>query len=109
MPHEQRPVEKIGARKRSKPTCIYCGEREGTTRDHIPPKGLLPTPRPELITVPCCETCRRGQSLDDEYFVRTIVMRRDVGDSPDAASALAAVHRSFTNPKKMGFTRALID
>jgi hypothetical protein len=47
--------------------------------------------------------------LDDEYFVRTIVMRRDVGDNPSAAFALAAVHRSFTKPNKIGLTRALIE
>jgi hypothetical protein len=61
------------------------------------------------VTVPCCEPCRQGQSLDDEYFVRMVAMRRDVGDSSSAAFAIDAVHRSFTKPQKIGFTRALLD
>ena len=101
--------ESIVTRNRSKPTCIYCGTREGTTKDHVPPKNLFPIPRPNLVTVPCCDQCRQGQSLDDEYFVRMIAMRRDVGDNPSAAFAIDAVHRSFTKPHKAGFTRALIE
>jgi hypothetical protein len=37
-----------------------------------------------------------------------IVMRRDVGDNPSSAFAVDAVHRSFTKPHKIGFTRALL-
>jgi hypothetical protein len=92
---------------RPNPTCIYCGKGEGITRDHIPPKSLFASPRPRPVTVPCCERCRKSQSLDDEYFVRMIAMRRDA--SPEAASAREAVHRSFTNPNKIGLTRALLD
>jgi hypothetical protein len=92
-----------------KPTCIYCGVREGTTKDHVPPKNLFSIPRPNLVTVPCCYPCRQGQSLDDEYFVRMIAMRRDVADNPSAAFAIDAVHRSFTKPHKIGFTRALLE
>lgn len=93
----------------TKPLCVYCGIREGTTNDHVPPKLLFPRPRPsDLVTVPCCETCRRGQSLDDEYFARMVTMRHDVADNPAAAPVLDTVHRSLTKPKKVGFTRALL-
>jgi len=89
--------------------CIYCGISEGRTRDHIPPKNLFPKPRPaNLVTVPCCQTCRRGQSLDDEYFTRMVTMRRDVAEHPAAAQVLEAVHRSFTKPKKRRFIQALL-
>lgn len=95
-------------RGKSIPMCIYCGEREGRTRDHVPPQCLFGTPRSNLITVPCCEMCRKRQSLDDEYFVQRIVMRNDVGDNPSAAYAADAARRSFTKPKKERSTRALL-
>ena len=101
--------ENVVTRNGSKPACIYCGTREGNTKDHVPPRNLFAIPRPELVTVPCCDPCRKGQSLDDEYFVRMIAMRRDVGDNPSATFARDAVHRSFTKPNKIGFTRALLN
>jgi hypothetical protein len=47
--------------------------------------------------------------MDDEYFVPTIVRRKDVGDNPSAASAIDSIHGSFTKPQESGFTRALLD
>jgi hypothetical protein len=52
--------------------CYLCGA-PATTSDHVPPRGVFPSPRPaNLITVPACKTCNHGCSLDDEYF-RTVV------------------------------------
>jgi hypothetical protein len=49
--------------------CAYCGTSSPTTRDHIPPKGIFPSPRPDdLITVPCCISCNQGASARDERF-----------------------------------------
>jgi hypothetical protein len=49
--------------------CVYCGAPSPTTRDHIPPKGIFPTPRPgNLITVPSCAACNHGASASDEAF-----------------------------------------
>src|SRR5712691_521330 len=49
--------------------CGYCGSASATTRDHIPPKGIFPPPRPdELITVPSCASCNQGASDSDELF-----------------------------------------
>lgn len=48
--------------------CIYCGLREGSTRDHVPPECMFLSPKPndiQMITVPCCEECRTGQQGDD--------------------------------------------
>ena len=95
--------------RHSPPICVYCGERPGSTRDHVPPRGLFPNPRPgDLVTVPCCEQCREPQTLDDEYFIRMVAMRHDVGDHPAAAKILESVHRSFTKPAKRGFNQALV-
>src|SRR2546426_7746043 len=47
--------------------CIYCGEHEGTTRDHVPPQCFFeqPCPNIERITVPCCLSCKlAGESND---------------------------------------------
>lgn len=90
--------------------CIYCGTEPATTRDHVPPKGLFPQPRPsDLVTVPCCEMCRKAQSLDDEYFIRMVAMRHDVGEHPAARQIVEAVHRSFAKSKKQAFAQALVD
>src|SRR6266446_2126634 len=49
--------------------CYLCGATDRLTRDHIPPKGLFPRPRPSnLHTLPCCEPCNNRASADDEYF-----------------------------------------
>jgi hypothetical protein len=50
--------------------CTYCGAPSSTTRDHIPPKGIFPVPRPpDLITVPAYEPCNLGASVRDERFL----------------------------------------
>jgi hypothetical protein len=36
--------------------------------DHVPPRALFPPPRPNLITVPACETCNRSASEAEEKF-----------------------------------------
>ena len=48
--------------------CAICGARPATTRDHIPPKGIFPKPRPNLITVPACVNCNLRASNFDETF-----------------------------------------
>lgn len=88
--------------------CTYCGERTGTTRDHVPPKGLFASPRPKLVTVPCCEQCRESQSLDDEYFLRMVSLRGDTTASPSVIAARNAALRSLTMPAKRRFTNSLL-
>ena len=47
--------------------CYLCGTANPTTRDHVPPVGFFPQPRPtNLITLRCCESCNNSYSLDDE-------------------------------------------
>jgi len=49
--------------------CGYCGSTSPTTRDHIPPRGIFPHPRPgDLITIPSCDSCNQGASDSDELF-----------------------------------------
>src|ERR1700692_1551821 len=84
--------------------CTYCGLHQGTTRDHVPPKGLFARPRPELVTVPCCEACRKAQPLDDEYFVRMVSMKSGLHETDSSRNARNAALRSLTKPTKQRFT-----
>ncbi len=92
-----KPKKKVGM-------CAYCGETGLVTSDHIPPQNLLPKPKPlDLITVPCCESCRVGWSDDDEYFRLAIASSANVSDNPQAQQVHATLLRSMRKPTKAGF------
>ena len=92
-----------------KKTCVYCGSRKKVTKDHIPPKSLFAKPRPKnLITVPCCRKCNNSASKDDEYFVTTIVLRRDAGEHPEAKRVSDRVWRSLRKPEAKGLNKLLL-
>ena len=49
--------------------CGICGQRDATTNDHVPPRGIFCPPRPSnLIRVPACRPCNSGASGLDERF-----------------------------------------
>lgn len=74
--------------RKARAECYLCGG-VATTRDHIPPRGLFPAPRPHnLVTVPACETCNRGSSLHDEYFRVTVAT-----GSRDSPQSVALLHQ----------------
>lgn len=53
---------------RLKGGCAFCGAR-GTSRDHVPSKGLLRKPYPpNLPVIWACSDCNNGFSADEEYF-----------------------------------------
>jgi hypothetical protein len=55
----------------AKKMCALCGENLATTKDHIPPRGLYPKPRPNginLHTVPACTGCNNDAQKEDEEF-----------------------------------------
>jgi hypothetical protein len=63
--------------------CIYCGLREGSTRDHVPPKCMFLSPMPndiQMITVPCCEECRSRHQGDDA-IARNFLISSAVAES----------------------------
>ena len=79
--------------------CIYCGQAQAETLDHVPPKCLFTEPRPSnLYTVPCCAACNASFGLDDEYFRTALAFRWDVSDHPAAPAirdkALRATERA---------------
>ena len=68
-------------------TCVYCGERDATTEDHIPPKCLFGLPLPStLIKVPSCFQCN-STSRDDEYFRIALSSRHDIDHRDTALGA----------------------
>ena len=70
----------MGQRKRNR-ACAFCG-KPATTRDHVPPKGVFPKPRPtDLITVPACAVCNAGSKLDDEYFQWVVTVGTEGNDA----------------------------
>jgi len=84
--------------------CAYCGDGGILTKDHIPPKGIFPKPRPvNLITVPACPRCHSQQtSRDDEYFRNTLNVSEDLSNHPGVLGVQPVVLRSFSNPNKSG-------
>lgn len=93
-------------RRRVKGVCTYCGA-PATTKDHVPPKELFAKPRPTLVTVPSCESCNAGASLDDEYFRLAVAVRHDISH-PDAFSVQQAVFRSLTRPEARGLLTSFL-
>ena len=84
--------------------CIYCGQNEGTTQDHIPPKCLFPRPSPNiaLITVPCCEPCRRRDEINDALVRNLLISTCEAEPHQAVQSQLASTrNRSFKRPSQL--------
>ena len=89
--------------------CAYCLKPSPETVDHIPPKNLFPKPRASnLLTVPCCESCRKGWSQDDEYFRAAILSTANVSEEPLAQGAIESLLRSLGREKGEGFTQKIL-
>jgi hypothetical protein len=90
--------------------CSYCGVRDATERDHVPPKCLFAKPLPaNLPTVRICSECHRPTKADDEYFRTFLAMRDDVADHPDVArGVLGAALRSVARDRQRGLMHPLL-
>src|SRR6266496_5360054 len=55
--------------------CVYCGEREANTEDHVVPEGFFEAaPEGGYIKVPACYECNNKRySRDEEYFLVAIL------------------------------------
>ncbi len=86
--------------------CAYCGKLEPATKDHIPPRNLFPEPRSHnLITVPCCESCRQGWSKDDEYFRLVLLSTWTVSEQEIAQKPIDTLIRSLGRKENRKFAR----
>lgn len=87
---------------KTKQKCVLCGRRVATTKDHIPPKGIFPKPRPDdLITVPACLKCNNDASHDDEIF--RVYLNSHVGMDKQRTKALWDQHtiRTIKHNRKL--------
>lgn len=90
-------------KRRHEEPCVYCGASPARTRDHVPPAAVFGRPRPaNLITVPCCEGCRRSQSLDDEYFRDMLGASLVVARHPAGAPLVDGLHRALERQRGSG-------
>ena len=84
--------------------CAYCGQERQLTHDHIPPRNLFPKPRPsDMLTVPCCEPCRRGWSKDDEYLRVVVLTAENLPGDEGVEKGRRTVARSLAKPRKEAF------
>lgn len=83
--------------------CYLCGKacEDDLTKDHVPPEGFFPKPRPtNLITAPCCEPCNGSMSLHDEAF-RAWVSSTFVSEAGKRIWRERVVGRSFKDSPKL--------
>ena len=79
--------------------CIYCGEKEATTKDHVPPKSFFAKPRPSnLITVPSCNDCNSKYGKDDERL-------RNIITSIDTTELHPMIHGKIDQKRDRSFRR----
>lgn len=89
--------------------CIYCGAVGELTRDHVPPKNIFPSPRPEnIITVPSCYKCNSDASKDDEYFRNMLTLRYDIFEHPEANKNWQKVLRSIKRSESKQLRKAIL-
>lgn len=86
---------------------MHCGAIGPVTADHVPPKGLFAPPRPNLVTVPSCEACNAGASLDDEYFRAMLCFHDTAGNHPDARKVRDGVFRGLARKERTGLRRKI--
>jgi hypothetical protein len=90
--------------------CVYCGENEATTEDHVVPEGLFDhAPGGGYVKVPSCYDCNNGYSRDEEYFLVAVLAEATM-HSPVAnrvLDRLAEDHRSGRR-KRSGLAVALL-
>ena len=93
-----------------KKICAYCGAKNPTTRDHIPPKGVFPNPLPKnLITVPCCSKCHEGTSEDDLYFRTILLTSSNLVTNKNAMKQMEHAINSLKNPKRAKLAQSLLN
>jgi hypothetical protein len=89
--------------------CVYCGQRQANTVDHIPPMCLFPQPRPpEIRKIPSCSKCNGGASKDDEYFKYWLTLRHDISQHTQGSKLLKSVYRGLAMSAKRGMLQALV-
>src|ERR1035437_6543267 len=81
------------------PPCIYCGEADSPTMDHVPPQSMFPEKLPhdvELVTAPACKRCHDANQKDDTITRNILISTRETERHPAVIAGLAGKRdRSF--------------
>jgi hypothetical protein len=88
--------------------CVLCGKEKATTKDHVPPKGIFPRPRPnDLIKVPACFKCNNFDASNDEIF--RVYLSIHVGVDKPSSKALWENHAFKSIKHNRRLQRTLIN
>ncbi|PYS47964.1 MAG: hypothetical protein DMF68_14560 [Acidobacteria bacterium] len=95
-----------GIMSRKNTICYLCGEPGADSRDHVPPKGLLPEfqyGKYQRITVPAHRKCNSATSDDEEYVRDLLIMEAEALHLPKHELITPKVWRSWS--REAGFKR----
>lgn len=88
------------ADERNRDSCIHCGGSL-ETRDHVPSRVFLDEPYPDnLPLLPCCLSCNRSFSLDEEYLACLVEVAK-AGSLERAAAARSKIARIFVHTPQL--------
>src|SRR4051812_23366675 len=89
------------------------GERppaDQNTRDHVPPAGLFPPPKPsDLIALPCCFQCNNQHSGFDERLRLVASMPFDRNAAGETIMKDRVLGRTLTKGRQMEFAARLLE
>jgi hypothetical protein len=92
--------------------CVYCGEREADTEDHVVPEGFFEAaPEAGHIKVPACYDCNNKRySRDEEYFLVAILAEATATSNTAnrVLDRLAADHQSGRR-RRIGLAVSLLE
>ncbi|MEA2166089.1 MAG: hypothetical protein QOK37_4216 [Thermoanaerobaculia bacterium] len=84
-------------RKSEQRICYLCGKKGAGSKDHVPPKCLLPKDGRTRLTLWAHAECNVATSADEEYL-RDVVGPAAI-DFPDGYDVVAATFRSWSTPQ----------
>jgi hypothetical protein len=81
--------------KPPRPLCVYCGQQEGTTKDHVIPKCLfLKLPERDTFTVRVCRKCNEDKSRCEDYLADVLQSHFLANQHPVSSELIDRVFRS---------------
>jgi hypothetical protein len=90
----------MGSKKYRKRICYLCGNPGADSKDHVPPKGLLPPGSNyyQRITVYAHRACNSNESADEEYLRDLLIPEAIQYEMKGAEETYKKVWRSWSKP-----------
>ena len=83
---------------------------DSKTRDHVPPVGLFPDPKPsDLVTVPCCFKCNNTHSGFDERLRALAALPFDRNSAGNLILTEKVIKRTFANARQADFVKSIVN